>query len=94
MIKDNHIIAAGGIDVAVERARARAPHTSRIEVEVTNLQELEEAIMAKADIVLLDNFDDELSGVYASRPTTDTPRRASSCASAAPCAPRPTIATS
>jgi len=58
MIKDNHIVAAGGIRVAIERARARAPHTSRIEVEVTNMAELDEAIDAKADIVMLDNFDD------------------------------------
>lgn len=61
MIKDNHIVAAGGITVAVERARERAPHTSRIEVEVTNLEQLDEAIRARADIVLLDNFDDELT---------------------------------
>lgn len=58
MIKDNHIVAAGGIRAAVTRARALAPHTSRIEVEVTSLAELEEALAAGADIVLLDNFDD------------------------------------
>jgi nicotinate-nucleotide pyrophosphorylase (carboxylating) len=56
MIKDNHIIAAGGITPAIERARARAPHTSRIEVEVASLVELEEALAARADIVMLDNF--------------------------------------
>jgi nicotinate-nucleotide pyrophosphorylase (carboxylating) len=56
MIKDNHIVAAGGIRRAIERARARAPHTSRIEVEVANLAELEEALVARADIVMLDNF--------------------------------------
>jgi nicotinate-nucleotide pyrophosphorylase (carboxylating) len=56
MIKDNHIVAAGGIRLAIERARARAPHTSRIEVEVANLAELEEALLARADIVMLDNF--------------------------------------
>ncbi|MFO0586983.1 MAG: carboxylating nicotinate-nucleotide diphosphorylase [Polyangiaceae bacterium] len=59
MIKDNHIIAAGGIAQAVERARARAPHTSRIELEVANLAELEQAITAKADIIMLDNFTTE-----------------------------------
>ncbi len=58
MIKDNHIVAAGGIGVAIERARARAPHTSRVEVEVTNMTELDEAIGAQADIIMLDNFDD------------------------------------
>lgn len=56
MIKDNHIIAAGGITRAIERARARAPHTSRIEVEVASLVELDEALAARADIIMLDNF--------------------------------------
>jgi nicotinate-nucleotide pyrophosphorylase (carboxylating) len=56
MIKDNHIVAAGGITAAIERARARAPHTSRIEVEVASLTELEQALAAKADIIMLDNF--------------------------------------
>jgi nicotinate-nucleotide pyrophosphorylase (carboxylating) len=56
LIKDNHIVAAGGIEVAIERARARAPHTSRIEVEVASLAELEQALAARADIVMLDNF--------------------------------------
>lgn len=56
MIKDNHIIAAGGIVAAIERARARAPHTSRIEVEVASLAELEQALSARADIIMLDNF--------------------------------------
>jgi nicotinate-nucleotide pyrophosphorylase (carboxylating) len=56
MIKDNHIIAAGGIASAVAGARKRAPHTSRIEVEVANLGELEQALEARADIIMLDNF--------------------------------------
>jgi nicotinate-nucleotide pyrophosphorylase (carboxylating) len=56
LIKDNHIIAAGGITAAVQRSRARAPHTSRIEVEVETLEELDEALAAGADIVMLDNF--------------------------------------
>ena len=56
LIKDNHIEAAGGIGLAVERARARAPHTSRIEIEVESLDALEEALVAGADIVMLDNF--------------------------------------
>lgn len=63
MIKDNHIIAAGGIIPAIERARARAPHTSRIEVEVASLAELEQAIEARADIIMLDNF--SLADVHA-----------------------------
>jgi nicotinate-nucleotide pyrophosphorylase (carboxylating) len=57
LIKDNHIIAAGGVRAAIEAARARAPHTSRIECEVDSLEQLEEALAAGADIVLLDNMD-------------------------------------
>ncbi len=57
LIKDNHIAAAGGVKIAVERARAHAPHTLRIEVEVTSPAELEEAIAAGAEIVLLDNME-------------------------------------
>jgi nicotinate-nucleotide pyrophosphorylase (carboxylating) len=56
MIKDNHIVAAGGIASAVAGARRRAPHTSRIEVEVANLDELTQALEARADIIMLDNF--------------------------------------
>ncbi|HEX3595275.1 MAG TPA: carboxylating nicotinate-nucleotide diphosphorylase [Polyangiaceae bacterium] len=56
LIKDNHIATAGGITQAVTRARTRAPHTSKIEIEVESLVELDEALAAGADIVLLDNF--------------------------------------
>jgi len=59
MIKDNHVIAAGGISRAIERAKAYAPHTSRIEVEVDSLAQLEEALAAGADIIMLDNFSTE-----------------------------------
>lgn len=58
LIKDNHIVAAGGITVAIERARRAAPHTTRVEVEVASLDGLEEALAAGADIVMLDNFSD------------------------------------
>jgi nicotinate-nucleotide pyrophosphorylase (carboxylating) len=61
LIKDNHIVAAGGIGTAVRRARERAPHTSRIEVEVASLEQLDEAVVAGADIIMLDNFDDALT---------------------------------
>jgi nicotinate-nucleotide pyrophosphorylase (carboxylating) len=57
LIKDNHIVAAGGITAAIQRARAHAPHTSRIEIEVDTLEQLDEALAAGAEIVLLDNFD-------------------------------------
>jgi nicotinate-nucleotide pyrophosphorylase (carboxylating) len=67
MIKDNHIVAAGGIARAVARARAYAPHTSRIEVEVASLQELDEALQAQADIIMLDNFTDDQVAMAVSR---------------------------
>lgn len=57
LIKDNHIVAAGGVRTAIESARSRAPHTSKIECEVDSLEQLEEALAAGADIVLLDNMD-------------------------------------
>ncbi len=56
LIKDNHVAACGGVKDAVERARARAPHPLRIEVEVDSLAQLDEAIAARADIVLCDNM--------------------------------------
>ncbi|MDH3654441.1 MAG: carboxylating nicotinate-nucleotide diphosphorylase [Myxococcales bacterium] len=59
LIKDNHIAAAGGVRHAVQRARAYAPHTCRIECEVDTPEQLQEALAAGADIVMLDNFDDE-----------------------------------
>ncbi|HEX4339886.1 MAG TPA: carboxylating nicotinate-nucleotide diphosphorylase [Polyangiaceae bacterium] len=56
LIKDNHIATAGGITEAVTRARQRAPHTSKVEIEVESLADLDLALAAGADIVLLDNF--------------------------------------
>jgi nicotinate-nucleotide pyrophosphorylase (carboxylating) len=56
LIKENHIAAAGGITRAVERAQVHAHHLVKIEVEVTNLEELHEALDAGADGVLLDNM--------------------------------------
>lgn len=57
MIKDNHIAAAGSIAEAVRRVREHAPFLTRIEVEVQNFAELDEALAAGADAVLLDNMD-------------------------------------
>ena len=57
LIKDNHIKAAGGITNAIKAAKANAPHTLKIEVEVESLEQLEEALTAGADIVMLDNMD-------------------------------------
>lgn len=56
MIKDNHIKAAGGIRRAVEAARAAIPHTMKIEVEAETLEQVQEAIDAGADIIMLDNM--------------------------------------
>ncbi|NLM75034.1 MAG: carboxylating nicotinate-nucleotide diphosphorylase [Clostridiaceae bacterium] len=56
LIKDNHIKAAGSIKEAVERARAAAPHTIKIEVETETLQQVKEAVEAGADIIMLDNM--------------------------------------
>lgn len=56
MLKDNHILAAGSITSAVQLARSSASHMMKIEVECTNLAMVEEAVAAKADIVMLDNF--------------------------------------
>ncbi len=56
LIKDNHIVAAGGITAAVQAVRGYAPHTLRIEVEVENLAQVDEALAAGADILLLDNM--------------------------------------
>ena len=56
LIKDNHIVAAGGIAEAVASARARAPHSLRVEVEVETLEQLREALAAGADIIMLDNM--------------------------------------
>ncbi|HEX8793184.1 MAG TPA: carboxylating nicotinate-nucleotide diphosphorylase [Polyangiaceae bacterium] len=56
LIKDNHVAACGGVRAAIERARAAAPHTAKIECEVDSLEQLDEALAAGADIVLLDNM--------------------------------------
>lgn len=59
LIKDNHIVAAGSITAAVKAARANAPHTLKIEVEVETFEELNEALEAGADIIMLDNMNCE-----------------------------------
>jgi len=59
LIKENHIAAAGGIGPAVQRVRKQAPQAARVEVEVRNLAELEEALAAGADMVMLDNMEPE-----------------------------------
>lgn len=56
MLKENHIAAAGGIQTAVQQARAQFPEL-KVEVETENLDEVAEALAAGADIIMLDNFD-------------------------------------
>jgi nicotinate-nucleotide pyrophosphorylase (carboxylating) len=56
LIKDNHVQAAGGIAPAIERARAAAPHTIKIEIEADTLDQVEQALGAGADMILLDNM--------------------------------------
>jgi nicotinate-nucleotide pyrophosphorylase (carboxylating) len=57
MLKDNHIQAAGSIAAAVQKVRNYAAFTLRIEVEVSTLDEVAQALDARADIIMLDNMD-------------------------------------
>lgn len=59
LIKDNHIAACGAVWEAVTRARRTAPHSLRIEVEVSTMEQIDEALDAGADVILLDNMDTE-----------------------------------
>ncbi|UQZ89211.1 nicotinate-nucleotide diphosphorylase (carboxylating) [Deltaproteobacteria bacterium Smac51] len=59
MIKHNHVVAAGSIAEAIERARVRAPRTIKIEVEAGDLTQLNEALEAGADIILLKDMPPE-----------------------------------
>jgi len=56
LIKDNHVVACGGVGEAVRRARAHAGHLVKVEVEVDGLDQLEEALKHGPDVVMLDNF--------------------------------------
>lgn len=59
LIKDNHLAAIGGSDrigIAIARARESAPHTLKVEIEVASLDELDQAIGAGADVIMLDNM--------------------------------------
>jgi len=56
LIKDNHIVAAGGIEPAITRARQRLGHMVKIEIEVDTLDQLRQVIAVGADAVLLDNM--------------------------------------
>jgi nicotinate-nucleotide pyrophosphorylase (carboxylating) len=56
LIKDNHIAACGGVAKALERARAAAGHLMKIEIEVDRLDQLDEALPFRPDVIMLDNF--------------------------------------
>jgi nicotinate-nucleotide pyrophosphorylase (carboxylating) len=57
LIKENHIVAAGGITEAISRARSYISHTLKIEIETESLEDVREALAAGADIIMLDNMD-------------------------------------
>lgn len=59
LLKDNHIGAAGGVKKAIEMAKEYAPFVRKIEVEVESLEMVKEAVLAGADIIMLDNMDYE-----------------------------------
>ena len=59
MLKDNHIKVAGGIPQAIEAARRALPLSIKLEVETSNLAEVEEAVRYGADIIMLDNMDND-----------------------------------
>lgn len=56
LIKDNHIKAAGGIAATIAAVREQIPHTMKIEIEVENLEQLQEALSAGPDIIMYDNM--------------------------------------
>lgn len=75
MLKDNHIKVAGGIPQAIEAARRALPLSIKLEVETSNLAEVEEAVRYGADIIMLDNMDNdtmrEAVGLIAGRARTE-----------------------
>lgn len=56
LIKDNHIAAFGGIKKAIEHIRSQVSHLLKIEVEVSDLDQVKEALESKADVIMLDNM--------------------------------------
>jgi nicotinate-nucleotide pyrophosphorylase (carboxylating) len=61
LIKDNHLALAGSIKEVVERARRRVGHLHKIEVEVRTLEQLSEALTARADVIMLDNMTPDMT---------------------------------
>ena len=60
LIKDNHIVAAGGVAAALQRARAHAGHMVKVEIEVGTLDELQDALAQQPDVIMLDNMPVEM----------------------------------
>ena len=56
LIKDNHIAACGGVALALERARAHVGHMMKIEIEVDTLEQFDDALSYRPDVIMLDNF--------------------------------------
>ena len=75
LIKDNHLLVAGSVRTAIARARAHAPHTMRVQVEVDTLAQVEEALAAGADAITFDNMSPEAAetavGLVAGRAITE-----------------------
>ncbi|MEQ1506845.1 MAG: carboxylating nicotinate-nucleotide diphosphorylase [Myxococcota bacterium] len=74
LIKDNHVDAVGSLTEAVRRARAAAHHLVRVEVEVRTLAEVDEALGTEADVLLLDNMDDDTLREAVRRARARSPR--------------------
>jgi nicotinate-nucleotide pyrophosphorylase (carboxylating) len=73
MIKDNHIKGSGGIEEAIRSARAQIPHTMKIEIEVENMEQLELALSAQPDIIMLDNMRPEQMRIAVERIKSQAP---------------------
>jgi len=56
LVKENHLCACGGVSKAVAAIRKRSPHTLRVEVEASTLEEVEHALAAGVEVILLDNM--------------------------------------
>ena len=57
LIKDNHIAVCGGVGEAIRRAKAAVGHLMKVEVEVDGLEQLDQALAGRPDVIMLDNFD-------------------------------------
>ena len=60
LIKDNHVAVCGGVGEAIRRARAAVGHLVKLEIEVDGLDQLDEALAERPDVVMLDNFRPEM----------------------------------